>query len=1344
MLDRPTRPLSSQGLWEHVQDGAKTTGSSKGKETIDVDALKAATDVAKQEAKALLILHQGVSKSIYPRIMGAPTSKAAWDILLNEFQGSEKNIAMKENESVRDFVSRMMEIVNQIRSLGDKLKDKKIAPKILRCLPPKFDPIVTTIEETKDLKTLSITELMGSLQAHEERIKRSNGDLEHAFQSKTKLSSNEKQFQKYPKSNIRGGGRGRSSESRFTDFKNPDFKHNSNQVTCALCKRTNHTAFDCFYKCKRCKKPTHMEKDCWSKGREEKKEEAKYIQTTEKLLISGVDSEPHTHETWFIDSGCSNHMTSCKHFFVELNESTKFHVVLGDGKKLAIEGTGTVAVKSKDGHTRHIEDVHYVPLLTQSLLSVGQLMKNGYTITFEDAHCHITHKERSVCIASVKMTPNKMFPLDLESPNESAFVCRSTLSLWYNRFAHLNKTDVCLLKQKQIVIGLPDLQEENTNCEDCIFSKSHRLPFPITATWRAQEPLELVHADLWGPAPTPSLGEMRYYLCIIDDFSRFSWIFFLKQKSEAFTEFKEFKAVAEESGHSIKRLRTDRGGEFIGDDFMTFCKDHGISRELTSPRSPEQNGVVERKNRVIAEKMRAMLQHHNLPQELWAEAVKTAIYILNRSPTKAVPGATPYEVWKKRKPNVQHLRTFGCLAFRHIPKENRNKLQMKAEKGVFVGYSLHSKAYRIYDPDKKQLYISRDVIFDEHNTWDWDQNIKKITPAVITEDYQPSNLAEDVLPPPVQAAEETQPPNALEEDNQGTEDPLDYNSDEDSSSPKRYKALTEVYQYASFVSTKEEPENYLAAATNDNWVKAMKEEMQMIKKNNTWELVPKPKNKKVVNLKWVYKIKQNEQGEVVKYKARIVAKGFTQLPGVDYTETYAPVVRMETMRAFLAIAAQSSLLVHQLDVKSAFLNGDIDEEVYVSQPEGFIEEGKEELVCRLRKALYGLKQSARAWNQKIDSYLRKNGYIKSKNDPSLYTKYFENQEYLLLCLYVDDLIFIGSTPEIVRGFKKTMKEEYEMSDLGLMKFFLGFQIEHTAGRIFINQEKYVEKILEKYGMTEANPVATPMATSVQLTQSDHTRPVSEGDFRSLIGSLMYLTNTRPDIENAVSILSRYLTKPSSDHLIIAKRVPRYLIGTKEMGLLYEKEEEALLTGYTDSDWGGDKEDRKSTSGYVFLLGSKAISWSSRKQKIVALSSAEAEFVAACSAACEGIWLQKLLKDLSPSRAEVPVRIWCDNIAAIGIGKNPVFHNRTKHIDLRYHFLKELIETKQVELIYCPTSKQLADIMTKPLPRHAFAAMSHVLVSALRGDIGVTNAEWINEEQKTKSCNNDLEKTMHLE
>ncbi|CAL2268742.1 unnamed protein product [Prunus armeniaca] len=455
----------------------------------------------------------------------------------------------------------------------------------------------------------------------------------------------------------------------------------------------------------------------------------------------------------------------------------------------------------------------------------------------------------------------------------------------------------------------------------------------------------------------------------------------------------------------------------------------------------------------------------------------------------------------------------------------------------------------------------------------------------------------------------------------------------------------------------------------------MDEEIRVIKKNRTWELVDRPKSKDIIGLKWVYKTKFNEDGSIQKHKARLVAKGYSQQPGIDFNETFTPVVRMETIRTILALAAQLKTKVYQLDVKSAFLNGELEEEVYVEQPQGYVEKGREDKVYRLRKALYGLKQAPRAWNNKIDQYFQQNGFTRSLNEPSLYLKKEE-------------------------VFKKNMMKEYEMTDLGTMRYFLGIQVQQSDEGIFISQEKYAENLLKKFKMLKSKPMDTPMAINLKLTSNDGAPKFDASIYRTVVGSLIYLTNTRPDIVHVVSVVSRFMSDPSNHHFVAVKRILRYIQGTKGYGIRYTQEKKAQLVGYTDSDWAGAIDDRKSNSRHVFFLGSKVISWSSKKQSTVALSTAEAEYISATSAACEAVWIRRILVDLRQEQ-NTPTKLYCDNMSTIAMTKNPVFHSRSKHIELRHHFIRKLVEDGEIELKFYGTNEQIAYVFTKALPKEKF-------------------------------------------
>ncbi|KAL0393106.1 UNVERIFIED_CONTAM: Retrovirus-related Pol polyprotein from transposon RE2 [Sesamum radiatum] len=591
------------------------------------------------------------------------------------------------------------------------------------------------------------------------------------------------------------------------------------------------------------------------------------------------------------------------------------------------------------------------------------------------------------------------------------------------------------------------------------------------------------------------------------------------------------------------------------------------------------------------EMARSMLQEKHLPKAFWAEAVYTAVYLLNRCPTKAVQNMTPIEAWSGKKPSAKHLRVFGSICYVHIPTEKRHKLEEKTEKGIFLGYSTQSKGYRIYNLKTKKLIISRDVEFDEDAMWNWDEEKVERQSVMIPKETPPQQQQEEGTDQAEMERRSQQAPGSPRR-------PPPSEEIEEETPPRRTKLLSDIYETCNFIML--EPENFETAVKHKVWVQAMEEEIKMIEKNNTWELTDRPKDKEVIGVKWIYKTKLNADGSIQKHKARLVAKGYSQLPGIDYTETFAPVARLDTIRALIAIAANKKWKIYQMDVKSAFLNGYIDEEIYVEQPQGFIAKSSEEKVLRLKKALYGLKQAPRALYSRIDKYFIDRGFRRSLSEPTLYIK-SQGNDTLIVSLYVNDLIYTGNE-KMIQVFKEDMMKTFEMSDLGLMHFFLGIEINQEKEGIFICQRKYTETLLKKFKMESCKTVTTPLVTGEKYQKEDGSQKVDGSMYRSLIGSLLYLTATRPDI-------------------------------------------------MFDSDWAGSVDDI-STSGYTFSLGSGIFSWASKKQATVAQSSAEAEYIAAAATSNQAIWLRRILEDIGEKQEE-PTTIYCDNKSAIAITKNPV-------------------------------------------------------------------------------------------
>ena len=510
-------------------------------------------------------------------------------------------------------------------------------------------------------------------------------------------------------------------------------------------------------------------------------------------------------------------------------------------------------------------------------------------------------------------------------------------------------------------------------------------------------------------------------------------------------------------------------------------------------------------------------------------------------------------------------------------------------------------------------------------------------------------------------------------------------------------------EHYSFVSSIE-PHRVEEALQDSDWVVAMQEELNNFTRNEVWHLVPRP-NQNVVGTKWVFRNKQDEHGVVTRNKARLVAKGYSQVEGLDFGETYAPVARLESIRILLAYATYHGFKLYQMDVKSAFLNGPIKEEVYVEQPPGFEDSEYPNHVYKLSKALYGLKQAPRAWYECLRDFLIANGFKVGKADPTLFTKTLEND--LFVCqIYVDDIIFGSTNESTCEEFSRIMTQKFEMSMMGELKYFLGFQVKQLQEGTFISQTKYTQDILNKFGMKDAKPIKTPMGTNGHLDLDTGGKSVDQKVYRSMIGSLLYLCASRPDIMLSVCMCARFQADPKEAHLTAVKRILRYLAYTPKFGLWYPRGSTFDLIGYSDADWAGCKINRKSTSGTCQFLGRSLVSWASKKQNSVALSTAEAEYIAAGHCCAQLLWMRQTLRDYGYKLTKVP--LLCDNESAIKMADNPVEHSRTKHIAIRYHFLRDHQQKGDIEISYINTKDQLADIFTKPLDEQSFNKLRHEL------------------------------------
>jgi len=1010
---------------------------------------------------------------------------------------------------------------------------------------------------------------------------------------------------------------------------------------------------------------------------------------------------------WLVDSEASSHMTPDKELLIDYHQFEKPELVgLGDGRTVEAVGIGTVYVnmifKVSDPKRAVLSNVLYVPKLACNLFSVRAAVSRGNIVQFGHSRCWIRGSHRK--LLGMGSLVDKLYQLDcIPVSKEQASVAleqQKQLNLWHQRFGHLNEKQLKDIVRNELVAGVSIPRTANlTFCEACVKGKLSRKPFKPVGEIQSTRKLQLVHSDVCGPMHTESIGGRKYFVTFIDDYTRCCSVYFLRHKYEVLEKFKEFEAlVTNESGLKIGTLRTDNGGEYLSGEFKEFLKSKGIRHQLSVPHSPEQNGVAERMNRTLVESARSMIAHAGLSNSFWAEAIATAAHVKNRTPSNAIKnGVAPVERWYGKKPNVSHLKVFGCMAYAHVPDAERRKLDMKAEKLRFVGYSLKSKGYRLYNDETRKIVIRRDVVFNEvdfgtdRNEIEAEVELKEMT---------------EVGSNQMEFKHEEEPRHSQRQRRQ----PVRFGFEEYADTLTVEHQVNHVAYNVCQITEPETMHEALSGEYANEWKAAADSEYKSLIDNQTWDLVSLPEGRKAINCKWVFRVKHDSEGRVERFKGRLVAKGYSQKYGIDYDETFSPVVRFSSIRILLAFAVQKGMLVHQMDVVTAFLNGELSEEIYMQQPPGYVQLGQEDLVCKLKKSLYGLKQSSRCWNMTFREYMKSIGFKESSADSCIFIR--KNNVLSIVAIYVDDLILITETVEEMQQIKSSLASRFMMKDMGQLHYCLGININinEKGQQLQLCQKQYICKLLQRYGMTEAKPVSTPMDLNVKLVKEDgYSKPVDPVNYQSMVGSLLYAAiGTRPDISYAVGKLSKFCAAPTEAHLTAVKRVLRYLKGTISLVLQYNRGDDELI-GYSDADWGSDGDDRHSTTGNLFLMSGGAVSWLSKRQAVVALSSAEAEYIALSSATQETVWIRRLLGDLT--NVLEPTVLMEDNQGAIAMSRNPVDHARTKHIDIRYHFVREAVQNRIIELIYCPTINMIADVLTKPLAKERF--------STLRSGMGVT-------------------------
>ena len=1262
----------------------------------------------KIEAKAKAAIVNSLQVNVVRSIMSLATAREMWDRLSQLYESRSKlsiNLLLQEfhaykmTESI-DMTTHISNVETMARRLGDlgkSIDEADLVAKLLQ-LPPRYRHLISAWDNLDESKQ-TVANLLPRLLKEEK--------LEFGMPSSVTTSSE-------------------NSIALVTNVKRGDGK--------------THTKPKKFEgKCNYCQKVGHKKSKCWKLQKDRKAESdvkaeassaGSTVHQTGSYMTAQHDEEGFLFsahlssgcsEDWLVDTGAGKHMCNRRDWFSDYSVLSKqIPVLTASGHYIYGVGIGSVPLESfVNGECIRatLTNVLHIPEVQQNLISIGKLADRGFEAHFTGSGLKIVRNKRVVAVGVRE--GEKLYRLKCRVVAEKTVHASSVvtgpqpLNVWHERFGHANYHTIKAAIRHGAVSGLQVVEElspvspaPEIFCEACCLGKQARFPIPCS-TRRASACGELIHFDTCGPMSVGSLTGCRYLAVFVDDASGYLFVYPMKTKGDIIDVVPKVLVEVASAGHQLRVLQSDNAAEFKSSKMTALLDKYLVKQRFTTPFVAAENGRVERQNRTIVEAARAMLATANLPKMFWAEAAMAAGYIRNRVPLKRLEWKTPYELWHGKKPSVEHLRIWGSVGYVRIEDHKRDKLDFKSERRILVGYDDRSKTFRMWLPGTRHVKASRDVRFVEtipKRSFTFDISgsnplsaseerypVENSSAQSVKRDFQDLNSSTSRSPYPKRVEREAAGVARVKIQNIANEETID-----DEEWLRTETAFSCDFAY----STKECPQTFQEAMNSSDanlWRKATDSEYESLMSNETWDLVEKPIGANVIKSMWVFRIKYRPDGSVEKYKARLVAKGCSQKAGIDFFETYSPVTRLTSVRCILSLVAANDLEMVQCDVVTAFLYGDLTEDIYLRQPEGYEDESGR--VCKLRHSLYGLRQAPLQWNKKISGVLQQLNLEPCSADPCVYVRKSDN---LVFALFVDDGLCAAPSMQIIEDFLENLQRSFKMTH-SKVACYIGIEIQRDREKktVKIHQKSYLSKVLEKFSMLDCNSVNSPCLVDQQLKRN------VDGDgrllepynvpYRQLIGSLMYAAvATRPDIAYIVNQLSQFLESPSKAHWQCAKRVLRYIKGTIDKGITYSVGGQLnQLIAYSDASWASEPESRKSVTGIVLMLNGGIIGWKSKKQTVVTDSTTYAEYVAAHSCSRDVVWLRRLLEDLNYEQSSSTC-LFLDNAAAELLITNPVFHERSKHVDVKFHYVREVFERGEIAIQHVSTRAQLADFLTKSL------------------------------------------------